>query len=160
MLFLYLDYSDHCLDQHAGPDMSQVHIWVRSAWPDSKDGPDFSWLHWFRSNLQIWAKLSVWIHSPKWLTIQLGNPIQIRIQIGIPSWVWYSIWNSNPNGDKFGRVFDNNVFRSFGWNTAKCSDFQANWKLRTPQICDLKIDPSSEVSITAWNWPCYILRCR
>ncbi len=45
------------------------------------------------------------VHSPNGLTIQLGIHIWIRIQIGIPTWVWYSTWNSNSNGDKFGRVY-------------------------------------------------------
>ena len=37
-------------------------------------------------------------HSPD------GFSIWICIQLRIPTWVWYSTWNSNFNGDKFWRV--------------------------------------------------------
>ena len=53
-----------------------------------------------------------WVHSPDGSTFQLGIPILIRIQLGIPTLVWYSTWNSNFNGDKFGRVYEGFFMRN------------------------------------------------
>ena len=49
------------------------------------------------------------LHSSDGSTIQLGITISIRIQLGIPTSVWYSTWNSNLNGDKFGRVLEKDI---------------------------------------------------
>ncbi len=54
----------------------------------------------------VWCHLYQFcvMHSPDGSSIQLGIPIWICIQLGIPTLVWYSTWNSNLNGDTFGRV--------------------------------------------------------
>ncbi len=58
-------------------------------------------LYWYFLFDVTWPNME---HSPDGSTIQLGITISIRIQLGIPTSVWYSTWNSNLNGDKFGGV--------------------------------------------------------
>ena len=75
----------------------------------------------------------------------------VCIQLEILTWVWYSTWNSNSNGDKFGRVY-----RSHGCSLF-CTGMKFDFCAAELKTCESRLIPVRK-SEPPWCPQCTVCR--